>query len=137
MVGEAVPDREPLDLQVDYWVLRCPNREEKDRDKDKEKTKGDGGKFTVKGNFRTLQVARLAPLGVSPPQDPNLNLTHLTFSYATKEKKQRSKLCSVLVLTSTIEYLSIRYLRFPLILFISLIVLLYLINKLAEKECHL
>lgn len=90
-VSESVGDREPLDLQVDYWVIRALNREEREKDKDKEKTKGEGGKYTVKGTFRTLQVARLAPLGVSPPQDPNAPLTHLTFSYATKEKKQRSK----------------------------------------------
>ncbi|KAL7638821.1 UNVERIFIED_CONTAM: hypothetical protein RMT77_010355 [Armadillidium vulgare] len=88
-VSESVGDREPLDLQVDYWVIRALNREEREKDKDKEKTKGEGGKYTVKGTFRTLQVARLAPLGVSPPQDPNAPLTHLTFSYATKEKKQR------------------------------------------------
>ncbi|KAK4316071.1 hypothetical protein Pmani_012715 [Petrolisthes manimaculis] len=73
--------QEPLDLQVDYWL-------EKEKDKEKDKARMEGGKFTLKTSFRTLQVARLAPLGVTQPFDPT-SAHHLTLSYATKEKKQR------------------------------------------------
>ncbi|CAL4063168.1 unnamed protein product, partial [Meganyctiphanes norvegica] len=81
---------EPLDLQVDYWLIRSAKNEDKEKDyKDKERTRGEGGKYTIKTSFRTLQVARLAPLGVTHPQDSNLCNQHLTLSFATKEKKQR------------------------------------------------
>ncbi|XP_050716729.1 phosphofurin acidic cluster sorting protein 1-like isoform X5 [Eriocheir sinensis] len=79
---------EPLDLQVDYWLVRGSGREEKEKDKEKEKARIEGGKYTLKTSFRTLQVARLAPLGVTQPFDPSF-CHHLTLSYATKEKKQR------------------------------------------------
>lgn len=82
--------QEPLDLQVDYWLVRGSGREEKEKDKEKEKARIEGGKYTLKTSFRTLQVARLAPLGVTQPFDPSF-CHHLTLSYATKEKKQRSK----------------------------------------------
>ncbi|XP_063859022.1 phosphofurin acidic cluster sorting protein 1-like isoform X3 [Scylla paramamosain] len=80
--------QEPLDLQVDYWLVRGSGREEKEKDKEKEKARIEGGKYTLKTSFRTLQVARLAPLGVTQPFDPS-SCHHLTLSYATKEKKQR------------------------------------------------
>ncbi|XP_063606324.1 phosphofurin acidic cluster sorting protein 1-like isoform X3 [Penaeus indicus] len=80
--------QEALDLQVDYWLVRSSGREDKEKEKEKEKARVEGGKYTLKTSFRTLQVARLAPLGVTPPVDP-YSFQHLTLSYATKEKKQR------------------------------------------------
>ncbi|XP_045609459.1 phosphofurin acidic cluster sorting protein 2 isoform X2 [Procambarus clarkii] len=80
--------QEPLDLQVDYWLVRGSTREEKEKDKEKDKARVEGGKYTLKTSFRTLQVARLAPLGVTHPFDPT-TCHHLTLSFATKEKKQR------------------------------------------------
>lgn len=84
--------QEALDLQVDYWLVRSSGREDKEKEKEKEKARVEGGKYTLKTSFRTLQVARLAPLGVTPPVDP-YSFQHLTLSYATKEKKQRSTTC--------------------------------------------
>ncbi|XP_042882605.1 phosphofurin acidic cluster sorting protein 1-like isoform X3 [Penaeus japonicus] len=80
--------QEALDLQVDYWLVRSSGREDKEKEREKEKARVEGGKYTLKTSFRTLQVARLAPLGVTPPVDP-YSFQHLTLSYATKEKKQR------------------------------------------------
>lgn len=85
MLGE-IGGQEPLDLQVDYWLVRGSSREEKEKDKEKDKARIEGGKYTLKTSFRTLQVARLAPLGITHPADPS---QHLTLSFATKEKKQR------------------------------------------------
>ncbi|XP_064118328.1 phosphofurin acidic cluster sorting protein 1-like isoform X11 [Macrobrachium nipponense] len=87
MLGE-IGGQEPLDLQVDYWLVRGSSREEKEKDKEKDKARIEGGKYTLKTSFRTLQVARLAPLGITHPADPT-TCHHLTLSYATKEKKQR------------------------------------------------
>ncbi|XP_068248472.1 phosphofurin acidic cluster sorting protein 2 isoform X14 [Palaemon carinicauda] len=87
MLGE-IGGQEPLDLQVDYWLVRGSSREEKEKDKEKDKARVEGGKYTLKTSFRTLQVARLAPLGITHPADPT-TCHHLTLSYATKEKKQR------------------------------------------------
>ncbi|XP_042236143.1 phosphofurin acidic cluster sorting protein 1-like isoform X2 [Homarus americanus] len=87
MISEGI-GQEPLDLQVDYWLVRGSSREEKEKDREKDKTRVEGGKYTLKTSFRTLQVARLAPLGVAHPFDPT-TCHHLTLSFATKEKKQR------------------------------------------------
>ncbi|XP_053637193.1 phosphofurin acidic cluster sorting protein 2 isoform X2 [Cherax quadricarinatus] len=87
LISEGI-GQEPLDLQVDYWLVRGSGREEKEKDKEKDKARVEGGKYTLKTSFRTLQVARLAPLGVTHPFDPS-TCHHLTLSFATKEKKQR------------------------------------------------
>lgn len=77
--------------------MRSSGREDKEKEREKEKARVEGGKYTLKTSFRTLQVARLAPLGVTPPVDP-YSFQHLTLSYATKEKKQRSKPCGFCVI---------------------------------------
>ena len=64
-------------------------KEEKEKDKDRSRL--DGNKYSIKTSFRTLQVMRLASHGVIPPQDPIATTQHLSFSFTTKEKKQRSK----------------------------------------------
>jgi len=72
---------EALELQVDYW--QGGRGEARGGRGD-----GAGGRQSLKTLFRTLQVARLAPLGLVPPPDP-LPPPCLTFSYATKENKKR------------------------------------------------
>lgn len=60
---------EPVELQLDYWSKQ---------------NQGEKGKSTLRQAFRVLHVQRLPPSGETPGY-------HLSMSYATKEKKQKSK----------------------------------------------
>uniref|UniRef100_A0A1B6L4B2 Phosphofurin acidic cluster sorting protein 2 n=1 Tax=Graphocephala atropunctata TaxID=36148 RepID=A0A1B6L4B2_9HEMI len=75
---------EPLELQLDYWLL--PGKSNDARGDTGggggEKKKGDSTKSTLKSTFRSLQVARLSLSGEQPSP-------HFTISYSTKEKKQK------------------------------------------------
>lgn len=77
---------EPLELQLDYWLLPGkPNDIRGDSGGGGGgKGKSDSSKSTLKSTFRSLQVARLPLSGEQPSP-------HFTISYATKEKKQKSK----------------------------------------------
>lgn len=77
---------EPLELQLDYWLL--PGKPGDPRGDSVggggEKKKGDSSKSTLKSTFRALQVARLSLSGEQPTP-------HFTINYSTKEKKQKSR----------------------------------------------
>lgn len=70
---------EPLELQLDYWLL--PGSDSGGGGQTK--NKGESTKSTLKSTFRSLQIARLSLSGEQP--SPNF-----TISYTTKEKKQKS-----------------------------------------------
>uniref|UniRef100_A0A1B6E1T5 Phosphofurin acidic cluster sorting protein 2 n=1 Tax=Clastoptera arizonana TaxID=38151 RepID=A0A1B6E1T5_9HEMI len=75
---------EPLELQLDYWLL--PGKTNEIRGESGGggggKGKGDSSKSTLKSTFRSFQVARLPLSGEQPSP-------HFTISYVTKEKKQK------------------------------------------------
>jgi phosphofurin acidic cluster sorting protein 2 len=76
--------QESLELQVDYWTMpmyRPPGDSKESKDKNKGQ---DQGKNSIKSFFRHLQVHRLPAIG---------DMTNgLTLYYATREKKQKSKM---------------------------------------------
>lgn len=81
--GSNAAATESVELQVDYWPLVRPGDV-----KDKSISKGgDQGKNSIKSTFRNLQVWRLA-------QNAQMGeiSNGLTVSFATKEKKQKSKI---------------------------------------------
>lgn len=81
----AVPI-EPMELQVDYWVLPNPaNQASAALKGDQNKGRPDSNKSTLKTTFRGLQVQRLPQHGQAPT-----NLFHM--SYTIKESKKKSKL---------------------------------------------
>uniref|UniRef100_A0A1B6MR63 Phosphofurin acidic cluster sorting protein 2 n=1 Tax=Graphocephala atropunctata TaxID=36148 RepID=A0A1B6MR63_9HEMI len=83
-IGQSRELCEPLELQLDYWLL--PGKSNDARGDTGggggEKKKGDSTKSTLKSTFRSLQVARLSLSGEQPSP-------HFTISYSTKEKKQK------------------------------------------------
>ncbi|KAG7157109.1 Phosphofurin acidic cluster sorting protein 1-like 3 [Homarus americanus] len=79
MISEGI-GQEPLDLQVDYWLSWIKSRGEGEG-REKDKTRVEGGKYTLKASFSTLQVARLATTCVAHPFDPT------TFMRLGKEGK--------------------------------------------------
>lgn len=81
--GSGSGTQESLELQVDYWPLARPILDVKD--KSQSKGQDPTGKNSIKSTFRHLQVWRL-PLAPNNGEYTN----GLTFSYATKEKKQKS-----------------------------------------------
>ncbi|KAF2362058.1 Phosphofurin acidic cluster sorting protein 1 [Trinorchestia longiramus] len=93
--ARTMSESEALDLQIDYWLQYRSDRKGDDKERDGsgsgKAARTDGGKCTLKTSFRTLQVARLAPLGIVLPQEPSRDapISGLTFSYATKENKKR------------------------------------------------
>ena len=71
---------EPLELQIDYWLLSSKlNDLKNDATGGK---KNDSGKLTLKTAFRSLQVAKL--------QMGELPAAQFSINYTTKEKKQKS-----------------------------------------------
>lgn len=77
---------EPLELQLDYWLLPCKSSDARGDTGGGggEKKKTDSAKSTLKSTFRSLQVARLSLSGEQPSP-------HFIINYTTKEKKQKSK----------------------------------------------
>lgn len=103
---------EPMELQLEYWPIKAP------LDKDKSQSKGfDQGKCSIKGTFRSLQVryCRLSPptpILTMPKMKMKKNAISMVYfqvcrlplnpqsgeisqglivTYATKEKKQKSR----------------------------------------------
>ncbi|XP_054259637.1 phosphofurin acidic cluster sorting protein 2 [Macrosteles quadrilineatus] len=83
-IGQSRELCEPLELQLDYWLLPGKSLDARGDvvsvNLDKKKT--DSTKSSLKSTFRSLQVARLPLLGEQPTP-------HFTISYSTKEKKQK------------------------------------------------
>lgn len=69
---------EPLELQLDYWQL--PKFIETTNKTDKLTKQQDGGKISMKGLFRGLQVT------------PSAGSLNVAVQMSSKEKKQKSKL---------------------------------------------
>lgn len=73
---------ESIDLQIDYWTMP-PKANELAISK-----KVENCKFTLKNSFRNLQISRLPSLGEG-------NSPSLTLYFIIKEKKQKSKLFTI------------------------------------------
>ena len=73
---------EPLELQLDYWLISSKIGEIKS-DASTSGKKSDSGKLTLKTAFRSLQVSKLS-FGETP-------VAQFSINYTTKEKKQKSK----------------------------------------------
>lgn len=72
---------EPLELQLDYWLVPNANRELTNRGNEPSNKRMDT-KFTLKTGFKSLHISRLFLTNEEP-------LTFFTVSYI-KEKKQKS-----------------------------------------------
>ncbi|XP_067617217.1 phosphofurin acidic cluster sorting protein 2 isoform X2 [Eurosta solidaginis] len=74
---------ESVELQVDYWPIMRPG-DHTPKEKSITRSGDQGGKSSIKSNFRNLQVWRL-------PQNAQLGeiSNGLTVNFATKEKKQK------------------------------------------------
>nr|XP_027205302.1 phosphofurin acidic cluster sorting protein 2-like [Dermatophagoides pteronyssinus] len=89
---------EVMDLQVDYWTSSSSSQQHpkildfssssstttvpSSSSSSSSNKKGDNCKFTLKNSFRHVQITRLPNFGET-------NCSSLTFSYITKEKKQK------------------------------------------------
>ncbi|XP_065211637.1 phosphofurin acidic cluster sorting protein 2 isoform X2 [Planococcus citri] len=71
---------EPLELQLDYWLISSKVGEIKN-DAGSSGKKSDSGKLTLKSAFRSLQVSKLS-FSESP-------VAQFSINYSTKEKKQK------------------------------------------------
>jgi hypothetical protein len=74
---------EPLELQLDYWLVPNTNKEVTTRGSEPSSKRVDT-KFTLKTGFKSLHISRLFLTNEEP-------LAFFTVSYI-KEKKQKSKL---------------------------------------------
>lgn len=74
---------EPLELQLDYWLVPNANKEVTSRGSEPSSKRTDT-KFTLKTGFKSLHISRLFLTNEEP-------LAFFTVSYI-KEKKQKSEL---------------------------------------------